>query len=370
MVATEPSCRTVRRVSSEIGLWNVDDKPQRMAPKEIDLEKTLEEIIEADPEILDQPVMIVGRQVPTDQGKFIDLLAIDSEGTLHILELKRHKTPRDVVAQALDYGSWVGGLSHDQVIAIFDAYTPDGTAFEQAFVDRFGASPPDEVNADHTLTIVASEVDPATERIVDYLTTYGVPINVMFFRYFEDSGHRYLARTWLVDDSKSPAKGGKSTRTKEPWNGLDWYVSFGEESETRSWDDARKFGFVSAGGGKWYTQTIRKLPVGARVWVCVPKAGYVGVGEVIGEAMAADDAVLSVDGTDRRFRDLVLHGAYHHGSDEPEDLEYVIPVEWTHAVATDDYVWETGMFANQNSACKLRNRFTLDRLHAAFNVAD
>jgi hypothetical protein len=50
------------------------------------------------------------------------------------------------------------------------------------------------------LTIIASAVNPATERIVEYLVNqYSVPVNVVFFRYFEDEGHRYLARTWLID---------------------------------------------------------------------------------------------------------------------------------------------------------------------------
>lgn len=356
-------------MSSEIGMWNVDGKPQRITPTKIDLERTLEEIIEADPEILEQPVMIIGRQVPTDQGNFIDLLAVDADGELHVLELKRHKTPRDVVAQALDYGSWVQQLTRSQVLEIFGTYAP-GVAFESAFAERFGDSPPEELNGGHSLTIVASEVDPATERIVDYLATYDVPINVMFFRYFEADGHRYLARTWLVDDSRASTRRDKSSRTKEPWNGTDWYVSFGEESKNRSWLDARRYGFVSAGGGKWYTQTIRRLPIGARVWVCVPKRGYVGVGEVTGEAVPANEATLEVNGIETPFRSLELNGEYHHGSDEPDDLEYIVPVEWTATRPIEEFVWETGMFANQNSACKLRNRFTLDRLRQAFDIDD
>ena len=32
--------------------------------------------------------------------------------------------------------------------------------------------------------------------------------------------------------------------------------------------------------------------------------------------------------------------------------------------------WEKGMFANQNSACKLRQEFTLDRLTRHFNIDD
>lgn len=49
---------------------------------------------------------MLDRQVETDYGTFIDILALDGEGVRHVIELKRDKTPRDIVAQALDYGSW------------------------------------------------------------------------------------------------------------------------------------------------------------------------------------------------------------------------------------------------------------------------
>jgi RecB family endonuclease NucS len=52
-----------------------------------------------------EPLLIIGRQVATSSGKVIDLLAADADGVLHVLELKKDKTPREVVAQVLDYGS-------------------------------------------------------------------------------------------------------------------------------------------------------------------------------------------------------------------------------------------------------------------------
>lgn len=354
-------------MTREIGLWRVDDAPVRITPAKLDLESKLEELIEADPELLDEPVLVIGRQVPTAQGKFIDLLAVDGDGALHVLELKRHMTPREVVAQALDYGSWVKTLSHDQVLAIFGSYRQD-VAFEQAFTERFGVSPPEELNDAHTLTVVAAEVDAATERIVEYLTDYDVPINVLFFRYFEDGGHAYLARSWMVSDTKAAGTPSNATRTRERWNGRDWYVSFGEQSGHRSWEDARRYGFVSAGGGAWYSRTIQNLPVGARVFVHVPSHGYVGVGEVTGDAMAFPTAELAIDGDERPMRSLDLHADYDHGSDDPESLEYVVPVDWHATTSVEQAVWEPGMFANQNSACKLRNRFTLDRLAVAFGL--
>ena len=103
----------------EIGLWRVDEgSAVRVGTSGFPLESRLEELIESDPAILGEPLLLIGRQVPTDYGKFIDLLAVTAEGALHVLELKRDRTPRSVVAQVLDYGSWVEGLSHSQVIDI------------------------------------------------------------------------------------------------------------------------------------------------------------------------------------------------------------------------------------------------------------
>lgn len=39
-------------------------------------------------------------------------------------------------------------------------------------------------------------------------------------------------------------------------------------------------------------------------------------------------------------------------------------------MADQPAVWETGMFANQNVVCALRNRFTIDRLIATFDLHD
>jgi hypothetical protein len=355
----------------EIGLSRVDGgAPMKVVASGFPLESGLETLLERDPAMLGELLLIIGRQVKTKHGGIVDLLAVDAEGILHVLELKRNRTPREVVAQVLDYGSWASGLSHDGVLAIFAAYRPD-TAFEQAFADRFGASPPEEVNTGQRLTVVANEMDAATERIVAYLNgSFGVPVNVVFFRYFVDDGRQYLARSWLIDEAATPGQGTRPAAggVREPWNGHDWYVSFGEESGVRSWVDARRYGFVSAGGGAWFSKTIRGLPVGGRVFVCIPKTGYVGAGIVTGPASRFDQAVVSEDGAERKLAELDLEGGYSHPPDDEDTAEYVVPVAWQATRDRSNAVWQKGMFANQNSACKLRNKFTLDALVSAFGV--
>jgi len=94
-------------MSMEFGLWRLGAQPERITSQRMPQEKQLEDLIEADPSVLGAPLLIIGRQVPTAHGQFIDLLALDESGHVHILELKRDKTPRDVIAQVLDYASWV-----------------------------------------------------------------------------------------------------------------------------------------------------------------------------------------------------------------------------------------------------------------------
>ncbi len=357
----------------EMGLWRADGgKLTRLAPSGVGLESQLEDYIVSDPGLMGQQLLLIGRQVRTDDGGFIDLLAVDGEGAVHVLELKRDRTPRDVVAQALDYGSWVASRTRDDIVSIFANYR-HGLAFEEAFAEEFGEAPPEELNTRQELTIVAASVDPATERIVRFLKEgFDVPVNVVFFRQFEDQGTSYLARTWLVNQEAQvvSAASAKVRKSREPWNGHDWYVSFGEGPNGRSWEDAARYGFVSAGGGEWYSHTLRNLTIGARVFVYLPKYGYVGVGTVTGEAVPFGSAEVLLDGTSTRLADLPLHGNYGSPEDTTESAEYVVPVDWDAVRTRDQAFRKPGLFTNRNSACHLNSEFTIREVVAFFHIED
>lgn len=356
----------------EMGLWRIDgDEPRRLGSSVLPSEAMLEDFLERDPSLLGERLLMIGRQVRTPHGKYIDLLGMDSEGSLHVLELKRDKTPRDVVAQALDYGSWVSTLDRDAVIDIANSHL--GRPIEGAFEDVFGVSLPDELNGVMQLTIIAKELDPSSERIVTYLRDFDVPINVAFFSFLEDDGRRYLARSWLVSPEENAVPVGRSKGKRADWNGRDWFVSFGD-SDNRSWLDALEYGFVSAGGDVWYSRTLRALPVGARVNVLIPKLGYVAVGKTLAEAEPFAAARVALTAGWEPLSSQSLHATYRHvAPDEPvtpDNDEYVVPVRWFVANPKELAYWEKGMFANQNSACKLRQEFTLERLAQHFSLHD
>jgi hypothetical protein len=246
----------------EHGLWRIDQQLTRVPVVSLDRELDLEDYINSDISILNERWLIIGRQIRTGLGGVIDLLAIDGAGSVIIVELKRDSTPREVVAQSLAYPSWVEGLATDQLTAMFDAYVgtyrPDlkQKTLNEVYKDRFGLDlEAAELNQTHQIVIVASRLDPSTERIVKYLAARGIAINVVFFQVFVDGERRFLSRVWFID----PAEIGDQTITalgvvKGEWNG-DSYVSFGVD-ENRSWEDAEKYGFVSAGGGRWHTATL------------------------------------------------------------------------------------------------------------------
>lgn len=89
---------------------------------------------------------------------------------------------------------------------------------------------------------------------------------------------------------------------KIEWNG-EYYANFFEAKgegpggqKLRSWDDARKYGFLSAGGGRCYWHPLLLLSPGDRVWVNMPGCGFVGC--CIVNASAAPAA--SVKSVERR----------------------------------------------------------------------
>lgn len=356
----------------ELGIWKLGNNLEKVSFSTIESEQKLEDTLSQEISILSSGLMLLGRQVPTAQGKLVDLLAIDVDGNLSVIELKKNRTPREAVAQLLDYASWAKKLTYDEISEIYKERNAD-KAFEEGFVGAFGGSPPDEINTEQRLILVAAELDSSSERIIGYLSdNFNVPINALFFRYFKEGDNEYLARTWLIDPQETETNISRSDAKKgrEIWNGQDFYVAFGHDFN-RKWPDAVKYGFISAGGGRWYTRTLETLVPGNRIFVCVPANGYVGVGMVTESVKTANEFKVDVNGKLIPILDAPINGEYHKScKDDPERAEYFVRVEWLKTVTLEKACWEKGMFANQNTVTKLRNRFTLDKLIKYFNLDD
>jgi hypothetical protein len=354
-------------------LWAVGMPPQLLKAAVLPSEQLLEEMIVSNPALLSEDWMLVGRQEITGQGGRIDLLALAPDGALVLIELKRDRTPREVVAQSLDYAVWVERLQPNDIEAIYQRFKP-GAVLGDDFQARFGT--PLEVetlNQSHQIVIVASELDASSERIVGYLAERDIAINVLCFQVFAFGGQQLISRSWLMDPASTPQAtvAAKPGTPSEPWNG-EFYCSFGD-GHSRDWNEARLHGFVCAGGGAWYSNTLKMLAPEDRIWVNIPGSGYVGVGRVLGHAVPARDFSLLLDG--REVPALsVLQANYHREFvDDPERCEYFVPVHWLHSVPLEQAVKELGFFGNQNSICRPGTpkwRWTVERLKELFGLRE
>lgn len=359
----------------EQSIWKIQDtKAERVTAKGMGKEELLEDVINSNASILSENWMLIGRQVPTAYGKFIDLLAIDGNGNLIVIELKRDKTPREIVAQVLDYASWIKSLKPADIARINKDYSTKykiaGT-LDDRFLAKFSVKLEEEtLNQGHMLVIVASELDASTERIVNYLSDSKIPINVLFFKFFEDSSSQYLSRVWLIEPEETEVNTAKSSEHGE-WNN-EYYVNFGE-GEHRKWEDALRLGFIAAGGASWYSRTLAYLSPNDRIWVNLPGVGFVGCGIVTSKMVKASEAEFVIEGVTKTLPEIETKGTYYYPERSEEDQEYLVTVRWIKAVPANKAYRETGFFGNQNSVCQPKAKswsFTIDTLKTRWGIKE
>ncbi|CAH9018676.1 endonuclease NucS domain-containing protein [Candidatus Nitrosacidococcus sp. I8] len=106
-------------MTTEIKTWEIingelveiDTSLTKQGRKEKD---DLEKWIKTSPKILGEDILLIGEQVWRKSGP-LDYLGIDNQGNLVIIELKRDKLPREVLAQAIDYASDVADWDMDRL---------------------------------------------------------------------------------------------------------------------------------------------------------------------------------------------------------------------------------------------------------------
>ena len=348
-------------------IWSLDQKKpldSAVLANELELEHFLCNHIQ----LLNRGWLVIGEQVRTSAGKLIDILCMDHSGNMIVVELKKDLTPRDVTAQVIDYAASVSKLSAEDIAQIYLNYSKGEQTLNAAYRNKYGTEL-DEATVNETvkMVIVAAKMDNGTERIIRFLRdTYQVDINILFFQVFRCGEQRLISRAWLAEDMEEST--GAEVSRKDPWNG-EYYVSFGEDA--RNWDDAKKYGFISAGGGSFYTKTLGLLSPGDRVWVNIPRTGYVGVGIVEEPVAQAKDVIFTIDGQNVQMQDLELRGDYFYAEDDPERAEYIVKVKWIKTLARSKAVKELGFFGNQNTVCRPtaeKWNFTVERLKKLWNI--
>ncbi|MBU2630384.1 MAG: hypothetical protein KKE61_17365, partial [Proteobacteria bacterium] len=311
---------------------------------------------------LNSDLMIIGRQIHTDFGGYIDILALDADGDLAIIELKRDKTPRDVVAQCLDYASWISELNYNRITDLYKKY--NGKNLSDQYQEFFNEQLPESLNENHQIVIVAASLDDSTERIIQYLSDkHSMNINAVFFNIFELNGTQILGRSWFKDPEIIEEKASIGKRA--PWTGY-WFVNTGiREDRPRDWELNIKYSYMSAGNGPRWINAIKKLSPGDKLFAYIAGTGYVGYGIVEEEAVHVSE--YQVDG-EKMIDDLPDEHPWKEQKYAQNDGEWLAKINWMKTFPREEAKRIPNIFANQNVVCKLRDRRTFDFLVKEFDI--
>ncbi len=228
-------------------------------------ESDLEILLENNPECFfdNGKILIIGRQVLTNLGTWIDLLGLDRFGNTVVIELKRGKTPRETVSQLLEYASFIDNLDYEQLNLIYQNYIGEESSLETYHQEYFDSMDTDKIsfNKASKLMIVAQDISLAIKQSAEYLRKKGIDIYCMEFKYFlNHASERMIAIDFVVgedtfirtDSVKSTAQLPKVDEKRF----FDSLNSFGKPVFQQLFDFARTNGLLIRWGSKGFSINV------------------------------------------------------------------------------------------------------------------
>lgn len=170
-------------------------------------ERHLEELLEANPHLIGD-LFIIGRQVRTIRNERIDLVALDRDGDIVIIELKRGPTHRRIVSQINSYLSVARKWRYDDLEGFIGGGHSAERELAKRFQQHFKCSALPDFNRRQRGIIVAEEVDQDT---LEDLAGLRSPIMAIEFTHFSADGEEYLL---MSEKPGSPAETSELAEAK------------------------------------------------------------------------------------------------------------------------------------------------------------
>jgi len=193
-------------------LFTLDENGKMVPYKEIrfkdeNRESDLESLLENNPEYFfeNSKILVIGRQITTNLNSFIDLLGIDNSGNTIVVELKRNKTPRETIAQLLEYASFIENLDYSQLNDIYHNYSGEDISLEDYHQQYFQNEADEKVsfNKFSKLVIVAQEITKEIKQTAQYLRKKGLDLYCLEFKYFTTkSGEKIISSDVVVGEEE------------------------------------------------------------------------------------------------------------------------------------------------------------------------
>jgi len=136
----------------------------------------IQEWIEKTPDILGEELLIIAKELILPSAKRLDLLAVDRQGVLVIIELKRDDSGSDVEWQAIKYTSYCSSLTQDDIFKHFAEYLGGDASEAQDKIEEFIDTEIEDLNEKQRMILVSKEFHSEVASAVLWLREYEVDI--------------------------------------------------------------------------------------------------------------------------------------------------------------------------------------------------
>jgi len=330
----------------------------------------IQEWIEKTPAILGEELLVIGKEVELPSGKRLDLLCLDKEAKLVIVELKRDESGSTADWQAIKYASYCSNYSVDEIFQRYAKYLSISNDEAREKIEDYIDCEIKDLNKEQRIILVSKEFNPEVISAVLWLMDFGVSMQCTRLTPYHSDGTLFIKPETIIplpeakDYIERKVKKQRSISANfTEWTGY-WFVNVGE-GVNRTWDDNVRYGFLGAGQGRKYSDALKKLRVGDKLYAYMAGLGYVGYGEVTHTAQMIRDYL--IDG--KKLIDMPLKAERPRDNIGDDELsEWVVGVRWIHTYEKDKARTFNDRFANPNIVCKLRHEQTLQYLEKEFQT--
>lgn len=146
----------------------------------------IQEWIDRSPAILGEELLVIAKELSLPSGIRLDLLAIDRNGNLVIIELKRDDSGRDIEWQAIKYASYCSNFLPNDLFQHYATYLEVDEDEAQLAIEEFMDAELDALNKIQRIILAAQSFHSDVASAVLWLRDFGLDISCVRLRAYMD----------------------------------------------------------------------------------------------------------------------------------------------------------------------------------------
>ena len=212
-----------------------------------------------------------------------DIMALDKNGDLYILELKRVKGTDATLLQVLGYGQQYGDSDYDKLNNLYQKYATSGeeqTELVEAHQRNFNRDIPlekEKFNTRQHFLIVTNGIDNNTKNAIQYWRKTGLNIDAITYYVYQIGDEQFIEFTGYSKDKNKIQPENK------------YYIINTDITNNKKHHKEMIVNHKAAAYSVGYKEKIKKLQKGDTVFLYQSKKGIVGYGIADGNVNMVDE---------------------------------------------------------------------------------